>query len=182
MILSSTKKQPINSISDCLVIIDIQSCFLATSFVKKEIQKRISDYITSHKGIFLVNYCLDITTFDIENPKWIKKYVKSYDKCYQLWKYKDDASDSINSFVNNSLIDYNTFEICGVNTDACVYSTALGLRRLKYDFVINFECCATDGFISGFNSLENMSSKFKWMGNYTYDYDFNDRKRKIKIV
>ena len=151
-----------------LLIIDVQNYFI--NKYTKHIPQKIADFIESRQKKF--DFILFSQFVNSENSNWVKlsnwhKMFKSPDidivpelkkfitknnlftktafSCFNVKAFKD--------FVENNKI--RKLYICGLDTHACVYSTALTAYELGYDIkIITDLCAASHGIKYHKNALE----------------------------
>lgn len=110
-----------------LLVIDIQKQF-AESFSDKTI-KNISAEI--QKAISKKDYIIFVEYDGYEKTDIrLRRLVKGYKNFCTVRKSDDDGSREIMKVVNSKRLSKRTMRVCGVNTDACVQETVVGLSCL----------------------------------------------------
>jgi nicotinamidase-related amidase len=124
-----------------LVIIDIQPEFPTAS--NRELLDNILAEIKKQKqldgGIILVEYDRAGKT----NPE-IVKAIGKYRYFLKAIKYRDDGSDKILEelrYTKSKKFNRRNFNLCGVNTTACVYATGKGLILKKNRVTLLLYAC-----------------------------------------
>jgi nicotinamidase-related amidase len=132
----------------CLIVVDMQSCF--ESAKEESLQRRIVEKIIEYKKR---NEFIIILQFLDENDDLIGSVFEEideesffYENTLFIGKHGNDGSEEIYKELGD-LKDWgiDEFEICGVNLDACVLDTTIGLSSFYPDVSINilFELCGT---------------------------------------
>lgn len=108
-----------------LVIIDMQAEFPAAcnKSVISKIEKEIDKAISNNSPIVFLEY--------VGYKRTISKLfnrVDGYENSYFIRKYEDDGSKPLINLIKGFKLP-KTLKVCGVNTDACVYKTVIGLTK-----------------------------------------------------
>ena len=144
-----------------LLVIDVQNSFVNEN--TKPILKKIEDLVKSKKYDDVV-----FTKFiNNENSIWYKKL--NYRKCLND-EQRQIAVDTLNykvfekyiySALTDELINYikennfNKIYLCGFDTDACVYKTALDLFEKGYDVSVLKDYCMSHKGVELHNIMIN---------------------------
>lgn len=137
-----------------LIVIDMQGYFDAANNPStiSACQSLINSAIRNRNPIVIVEYIGAKSTL-----KEITNLTKDYDLAFLVRKSTDDGSQAIESLFDRCQISPRKLIICGVNTDACVLATVIGLTRSnkKYKISVVKKACHTD-FGTGERALQTM--------------------------
>ena len=120
------KEGILNNYPYILTIIDMQPRFYAAT--NKETINAVKNLIINAKkdGAYVI--FAQYMKQGKSNHELIKLVNTYYDKSFVVAR-KNDKSDAIITKIYNNGIRSNDMKICGVNTDACVYSSVIGLSN-----------------------------------------------------
>lgn len=111
-----------------LVIIDMQGGFKASK--SRSTIRSIIEQIRLSRSLNWPVVVLEFKGFG-KTLYALRRELEGYDKVRYVPKNDEDGSHEVNGVIGE-LTKSRNFRICGVNTDQCVYSTARGLKVLKY--------------------------------------------------
>lgn len=106
-----------------LAIIDVQEKFMAASSVIKRVVHQIELARRRHDGIVLVELG------DPQSYDEIYRALRNYSGYVVTKKRHDDGSKEVLDAIRSNKYALDRIRLCGVNTCACVRSTAYGLIR-----------------------------------------------------
>lgn len=143
-----------------LTIIDLQPFFLTglDKAVRDNCIVQIKRAIKDRAAIIFVEYNgYGPTHQDLKDV--IRK--AAYDRLYVVYKSTDNGGKEISQLIKKRHLAASRIKVCGVNTDACVHSSVLGLRKhlsaSKIE-VIADACASATYFKNGHqNGLKKMS-------------------------
>jgi nicotinamidase-related amidase len=151
-----------------LVIVDMQKFFTAANnvFLVKSIKREIELSKKHNWPIIVLEYneC-GRTKSSISSQLW------NYPYKYITKKFQDDGSFEAFSAITK-LTKSKNIRIVGVNTDACVISTAYGLMLYNYNVTFVNDGCRSDCL----NKLQN-----SYLKTISKKYGFNILRNNIKI-
>lgn len=141
-----------------LVIIDMQDNFLASrkESVQKDIAKQIKKAMKDRAGIIFVEYLGCGKTYS-----QLVDLSEDYDRSFTVYKDRDDGSKEVLNCLVDKKLPKSRLRVCGVNTQFCVRSTAVGLRDKlpKSKLQIIAKSCNSDyGHECGLNSLKEFDN------------------------
>lgn len=120
-----------------LVIVDMQKFFDPSSKTISNVCELI-DYATQSNWLIINLRYRDLFEYECDSEKrrnvdviedWLKRYKKfDKDKVVDLWKSKDNGSDKIIDYLVRKELK-EELVICGINYEACVNDTVLGLSK-----------------------------------------------------
>lgn len=115
-----------------LVVIDMQDGFNPDNYAISKIKKHIIKAKIDNMPIMFVEYHDYQEEDDYGSTIYeLVKLTSKYKKTYYVSKYDDNGSFEIKSAVEKYKLNKN-LNICGINTDACVKRTVMGLSNNKY--------------------------------------------------
>lgn len=86
-----------------------------------------------------------------ELPKWL---IKRSDRIFNRFGYDGTRNEEFSRYLSNNRVD--RCYIVGVETDACVLSTAMGLFDLGIQPIVIKDCCTTEASENVENSALNV--------------------------
>jgi hypothetical protein len=89
-------------------------------------------------GIIVVEYMRHGRT----EPKIMNKLI-SYERWTRVRKYRDDGSKVILTAAAKNQFEMKRFRVCGVNINACVFETTMGLAKKAEVHVVKHACNAS---------------------------------------
>lgn len=128
-----------------LVVIDMQTKFPASRHqtTLENCAREIKQAMDKHQRILFLEYVDGGETQSklielVQCPCDSRSCKQSYDRYWVSTKFEDDGSRTILDYLKRIKRSEGkvSFTICGVNTDACVRSTVLGLAKRKKDALI----------------------------------------------
>lgn len=149
----------------CLCVIDMQDTFSASAQVIEPCAELIRQAISDGAFIIVAQYS------KLSKPCSTNSYLKqtlrttaatNYDFC---WANQNDKSEVITAAIFRNNVYTNKFMFCGVNTDACVYSTVYGFSKLHPEKEVHIrpEACNTssgkdyhDEYVGHMSGLPNV--------------------------
>lgn len=137
-----------------LVVIDMQDQFFASrsQLVRDNCKKEIIDAKNKGNNIIFVEYQQCGRTI---NP--LLKLAKGYKKSLVILKRRPDGSHEVSEAITHHNLPRRV-RVCGVNTDACVQRTVLGLS-LNYfidEIEVVKDACNSDYYHGNYNGINAM--------------------------
>jgi len=149
-------------VSYTLIVVDMQPKFKAANGerVRKGCMREIMKAITSKAPIIFLEYDSDYIPggYGPTLKELTKPVVDNY---YIEYKTRDDGSYNVQKLVKKHKLP-ETFRVCGINTDCCVYETVRGLSLIFDNPNIDVveDACASDwNHMLGIDSIKQISNK-----------------------
>jgi nicotinamidase-related amidase len=143
-----------------LAVVDMQPGFHAAQHCLPNVIDLVKKAVVRKIPIVIIELS---PSFNKPTYPEIIELVKDYPLLVQTNKNGDDGSKEIKSALESSLVDakLDKIRVCGVNSNACVRATALGLADIykRSQVILHYEaCCGTSGTMH--NDLTN--SDWDW--------------------
>ena len=143
-----------------LLIVDIQPEFRSavTKKVKEICKNEIQRAIDTNAGIIFLEYNDSGRTMS-----GLTRITKGYKKVHIIQKEDNDGSSEVRKAVTRFKLPKRKFRVCGVNTDACVEETVIGLSysavRGSNIEVVASGCWSIGGHRGHLDGLRQMSKQ-----------------------
>lgn len=132
-----------------LVIVDMQAGFSASDdeYLVEKIRGLVTDYKSEHAYIIVLEYCNNPYNLDdivVEGYgavgrtiDAVKDHIGNYARVAYFGKDYDDGSEYIQQLISETKSTVSKIEVVGVNMDACVVRTAIGIARKNPELMID---------------------------------------------
>lgn len=139
----------------CLIVIDMQHRFEASQqeWLQENIALKIQEFIACDEPIIFVEYSEHIykdgkdSGVRIDDPTYqlLHAAAKDYTLLRTVFKDYNDGSCEIIRCMNEERWNPDIIQICGVNLDACVEETVIGLIDFlpEKEYLVLEDCCAS---------------------------------------
>lgn len=139
-----------------LVVIDCQPGFQAASedWLQASVMHRIEIAVSLGAAVILVELCPAGNKATFANIQ--SKYAEAAGRA-TVSKYVRDASPPVRSACEKGGFPTSRFELCGVNTELCVYGTALGLLSEFPEARLDIACeaCNTESSNNPWDGIQS---------------------------
>lgn len=163
-----------------LLVIDVQPYFNAANNrrVIRNCRREIRQAIEDKAGILLIEFlgCGRSNT-------GIAKMISNYDRAFVIIKGQDDGSSEVVAAIEHFNLPKTKIKVIGVNTNACVQSTVMGLTRLRTNSKLSISVVADacysvseDDHIIGLQNLHSVK-KVKLINNNLWQKHMNRFKK-----
>ncbi len=127
-----------------LVVVDMQPKFMASKFprILAAVQLQIKKAIAAGWSVVV----LEFENHGATHLSLMNHLVGQYDRHQVASKNEDDGAEVVLEVCHAHRFGDNKFRVCGVNTNACVEATVLGLldRQPQCQVELAIEACAND--------------------------------------
>jgi len=170
---------------DCLVVIDMQVNFEAANlhWLVKKVVAKVKKYRKSNQPILLVQYVNCVGPLG-DYVGDIVEALNGYENVYYIDKKYDDGGREIDSFLRKKKLksQIKRFEVCGVNTDACVLETLISMysRFRNIPIFVALDCC--NSLFGKESAIKSLRRAIKSYGCSSIKLRLNSFRQRRKIA